>query len=98
MTDWNEGKARDFIKTIANPITRRLTLLFLDELIVRYVYSQQKPEAGFDLQKPEGEFDLLFYVKIISRIVEQHELLRMVLDGKSIDEGWEGVADAFPPP
>jgi hypothetical protein len=86
MDNWNYEKAKQFVASIENELTRYTTDFFLNELVILVL---QRYSA------PESDFDLLFYVKIISRVVSDSELMRMILNREPLDVGWQGVADAF---
>ncbi len=44
---------------------------------------------------PEGDFDLLFFVKMVSQIVGDHKLMQTCLNGERFDEGWEAIAEVL---
>lgn len=90
MINWNFDKAVAFVDAIQDPISRRLTRLFLDSAVVH---------AARKISRPEAEFDLLFFVTVISQVtVNEVELLPKILAGENIDAGWEALADVLSPP
>lgn len=89
MDNWNYDKAAAFIETILDPGSRRLTKLFLDKVVL---YVAQK------LGRPESEFDLLFFVTVISQITTNMPLLHRALAGEELDAGWAAVAEELGKP
>lgn len=86
MHNWNYDNAIAFVESIPDPVSRGLTKLFLDRLIL-FVAQKQ----GY----PESDFDLLFFVRAISTVTCEPELLRMVLEGNELDKGWGSASDFF---
>lgn len=86
MENWNYESAKNFVEAIDNEVTKTITSTFLNEAVA---VSLQRTAA------PEKDFDLLFFVRVVSRIAGDHKLLRMCLNGDVLDAGWEGVAEAF---
>ena len=84
MNNWNYDKAVAFVASIPNPINRRLTKLFLDRTIL---YACEK--RGY----PEGEFDLLFFAQAVAEVPGDGQLLRRVIDGEDIDQGWAAIVE-----
>jgi hypothetical protein len=89
MDNWNYDKAVAFVATIPDPISRRLTKLYLDRLIV-FVSQKQ----GY----PEGEFDLHFFVKVMANISGDKHLLRRVIDGEEIHDAWATIMEEMKEP
>jgi hypothetical protein len=86
MKNWNYEEAKKFVATLDNEVTRTMTSLFLNQLVILALQGHAAPE---------GEFDLLFFVKMVSTIVGDHKLMRMCLNGEPLDIGWEGIADVL---
>lgn len=87
MTNWNYEKAVGQVESIIDPTTRRLTRLFLDAAVLH---------AARKASRPEGDFDLAFFVTVISQVtVNETELIRRVLAGENIDAGWDGLNEAL---
>jgi len=86
MNNWNYEEAKQYLATIENDVTRTMTSLFLNQLVILALQRHAAPEA---------DFDLLFFVKIVSAIVNDHMLMQMCLNGEPLDIGWEGLAEAF---
>ncbi len=85
MKDWNSDKAMAFVNAIEDPISKRLTRLFLDAAIF---YSAKKATS------PEADFDLFFFVTVVSQVtITDLKSLKLVLAGENIDAGWEAVVD-----
>lgn len=85
MLSWNIQKANEFSDAILDPIARHLTRRFLDRAILAVSSGQVRPE---------GDFDLLAYVQIVSQLTLYPNYVRELAEGKhQIDEGWEAVAD-----
>lgn len=83
MDNWNFDKAVAFVDAIQNPISRRLTRLFLDAAVVN---------AAKKVSCPEAEFDLLFFVTVVSNVtVNEVQLLKSILAGENMDAGWEAL-------
>jgi hypothetical protein len=87
MENWNYDAARAHADNIEDPTTRRLTQFFLTKLVFLAMSKYAVPE--------NSEFDLLYYVKIIERISEQHDLIRRILEGEDLDAPWKTLADEF---
>lgn len=89
MENWNFDKAVAFVDAIQNPVSRRLTRLFLDTAVLH---------AAKKVTRPNAEFDLLFFVTVISHVtVSEVELVQNILDGDNIDAGWEALAEVLAP-
>jgi hypothetical protein len=87
MHNWNFDEAVKRVEAIGDPTARRLTRLFLDAAVLH---------AAQKASRPENEFDLAFFVSVVSQVtVHETELLRRVLDGENIDAGWEATNDAL---
>ena len=86
MDNWNYEKAKEYVASIENEVTRSMTSLFLNQLTILTLQREAAPET---------EFDLLFYVKMVSKIVGDGKLIQMCLNGEPLDAGWEAVAEAF---
>jgi hypothetical protein len=86
MNNWNYEEAKQFVDAIENDVTRTMTSLFLNQLVI---LALQRYAA------PETDFDLLFFVKIVSKIAGDPKLMQMCLNGEPLDVGWEGFAEAF---
>ena len=87
MTNWNFETAAEQVESISDPITRRLTRLFLDAAVLH---------AAQKTRRPEGEFDLAFFVAVVSQVtVNETELIRRVLAGENIDAGWDTLNEAL---
>jgi hypothetical protein len=87
MHNWNFDEAVERVESITDPTARRLTRLFLDAAVLQAVKKASRPE---------GEFDLAFFIHVVSQVtVHETELLRRVLDGENIDAGWEALNDAL---
>jgi hypothetical protein len=89
MENWNYDQAIAFIESLENPLARRVSRLFLDRLSLLVA----KQEAA-----PEGDFDLLFFVKAVASVAGDGELLRSALDGKNLDAGWEAIEEELARP
>ena len=89
MDNWNYDKAVAFVASIPDPASKRLTKLFLDKLA--YFVSQK-------LGYPEGDFDLLFFVQAVAQISGDGRLLRRVIDGENIDQGWAAIVEEMGKP
>lgn len=86
MTNWNYEEAKRFVQSIDDEVTRTLTEFFLNRLLVLRTRG---------VAEPEGEFDLLFYVKMVSEISSHHDFLKRCLDGVPIESGWEGLEEVL---
>jgi hypothetical protein len=86
MKNWNYEEAKHFVQSIDDEVTRTLTEFFLNRLLVLRTRG---------LAEPEADFDLLFYVKMVSEISSHHELLRKCLDGVPMESGWEGLEEVL---
>ncbi len=86
MNNWNYEEAKEFVASIENDVTRTLTSVFLSQLVILGLQRYAVPEA---------DFDLLFYVKMISKIAGDHRLMQACLTGEKLDAGWEGLADVL---
>jgi hypothetical protein len=86
MKNWNYEEAKQFVQSIDDDVTRNLAEFFLNRLLVLRTRGNAEPEA---------DFDLLFYVKMVSEISSHHELLRRFLDGVPIESGWDGLEEVF---
>jgi hypothetical protein len=89
MDNWNYDKATAFVESVQDPVSRRLTKLFLDRLVLFVAQKQGYPEA---------EFDLLFFVRSVTVVTSEIALLRMVMEGNNPDDGWAAIAEAFDKP
>ena len=86
MTNWNYEEAKQCVQSIDDDVTRTLTEFFLNRLLVLRTRR---------FAEPEGDFDLLFYVKMISEITSHHDFLKKCLDGIPIESGWEGLEEVL---
>jgi hypothetical protein len=86
MKNWNYDNAVKHIAAIEDVSVRKVVQLFLSDL-VRVVVQKTA--------YPEGEFDLLFYTKVITKIAEEHEVVRKCLEGIEFDAGWSAIAEVF---
>jgi hypothetical protein len=86
MTNWNYEEAKHFVQSIDDDITRSLTEFFLNRLLVL---------RARGVAEPESDFDLLFYVKVVSEMTSHHDFLKKCLDGVPIERGWEGLEDVL---
>ncbi len=89
MNNWNFDTAVEQVESISDPVARRLTRLFLDAAVLH---------AAKKVSLPEGNFDLAFFVTVVSQVtVNDIDLVRRVLDGENIDAGWEALNEALAP-
>ncbi len=58
MHNWNFDEAVERIEAISDPTARRLTRLFFDAAVLH---------AAKKTSQPEGEFDLAFFVSVVSK-------------------------------
>lgn len=87
MHNWNFDQAVERIESISDPTARRLTRLFLDAAVLL---------AAKKTSRPDGEFDLAFFVTVVSQVtVSELELVRRVLGGENIDAGWDALDEAL---
>ena len=87
MQNWNYAQAKSYADSIGQPITRRLTQLFLTRFSRLAFERYAVPE--------NNEVDLLFLVKIIERIVADQDSLARCLSGEDLDAPWNALADGF---
>jgi hypothetical protein len=85
VENWNYTPAKAYADSIDNVITRRLTQFFLNHFVLLAFQKYAIPE--------NSEIDLLCYVKIVRKIVTQHDLIRKCLDGVDLDSAWKALAD-----
>lgn len=83
MDNWNYDRAVVYIDAIPDPVSRRLTKLFFDQLL----FLQSSREAY-----PECEFDLLFFVKAVCKVTCQPKLLQVNLEQGDRNPGWDAIA------
>ena len=59
---------------IADPVTRELTSLVLGALELK----------GVRGLRPDGDFDVLFFVKVLEQAMSKHDLVARLLKGESL--------------
>jgi hypothetical protein len=70
----NYNEASDYRVQISNAVTRELTSLILGVL--------ERHALGGNL--PKGDFDVLYFVKIVEEAMSDHGMIARVLQGESI--------------
>ena len=89
MENWNYDKAVEFVASIPNPVSRRLTKLFLDRLTILVARKE-----GY----PADEFDLLFFVQVVADVSKDVQSLIKIIDGEDTDHGWPAIVEDLDKP
>lgn len=77
----NEDQAGDFIRSIEDPIVRNL---------VSMAFANARLEIATG-SVPDAPFDMAFFVRLVHMTVKRTDVVRHVLEGKTIAEatGWD---------
>jgi hypothetical protein len=87
----NEDVARNIWNSIEDPITRNLVRLGVARALMKFAQKHGETEEEWRSQLPTSEFDVAFFVRILIDMCSQHDLMRKLLDGLSIEvaSGWD---------
>jgi hypothetical protein len=88
---FNEDVAANILNSIEDPITRNLVRLGVARALMKYMRKCEETEEEWRRQLPASEFDFAFLVRILIDMCSQHDLMRKLLDGLSIEvaSGWD---------
>lgn len=75
MQNWNYEMAEEYLQRIEDPIVRRMGEFFMQRVTLL---------RGTNRAHPEQDFDLLFYVIVVTDVLKEKDDLRRLLAG---DEG-----------
>lgn len=86
----NEDEAVKAISAVEKPATRALLRMALAQARMQFMRSAQQTEEEWESQLPVAPFDMHFFVKVLTKVFDQDDALRKVLDGQSLEEatGW----------
>jgi hypothetical protein len=70
-----DDEARTLIASVEDPITRHLLTNAMFHFFKRYNEEQQRPES---------DFDMLYFVLLLRDVFSEHDVLRRILDGERV--------------
>ena len=87
----NEDAAHRIVKSIPDDITRNLVMFAVGEVRMRAVRRTGQSEEEWRSGLPQQPFDMQFFATVVASMLSQTDVLRAVLDGKSLAQaaGWD---------
>lgn len=88
---FNDRAAFEHVQRIADPVVRNLVGLGLAKARMAFVRVVGQTPAEWRPTLPGADFDLLFYVRLLESMCSETDIIRGVLDGKTLAEasGWD---------
>lgn len=75
MHSSNHQKAEDYVTKIEDTVVRRMVGYFLQQVLVTVAKREARPEEDFDLE---------FYVKVVHNALRHPDLIQRFLDGEDV--------------
>jgi hypothetical protein len=87
----NEDEAFTVLSSITEPVTKNLVALVVARARMRCIRYDGESEEDWARRLPVGPFDMHFLVQILPAVFAKQEIIRDLLDGKTLDEasGWD---------
>lgn len=86
----DEGAYR-VAQDVSDEVVRNLILLGIASARMRFVRPKDMSVVEWSQRLPAAEFDMEFFARILAAMFERPEIIRAILDGKSLQEatGWD---------
>jgi hypothetical protein len=87
----NEAKAHKLADALSDPVARNLVLFGIAEARMRVIRRTGQGEAQWRESLPQKPFDMEFYANVLAGMFSKGEILKGVLEGRSLAEasGWD---------
>ncbi len=91
MLPINEEGVDDVLATIRSPVAKNLLRVAVATARTQFILKEGETEQVWRDRLPVAEFDMGFFARVIAEAFRNEDMLRAVLDGKSIEEasGWK---------
>ncbi len=86
----NEEGVADVLATISSPVAKNFLRVAVATARTQFIRKEGETEQVWRDRLPVAEFDMGFFARVIAEAFCNEDMLRALLDGKSIEEasGW----------